>query len=195
MKRLLRSVMRKTVWVLGVVWKPLLGVLAFAAVVVMGYRWLSLQATASAEPVPASQGWRYLGEGTVEATEVNVSSKIPGRIASLGVEEGDDVRQGEVVAVLESEEISAKVRQAQAGLQATDAQMEQARLAVEWEALRAEDTDATGESAAEAARAKWEMAQNGHAPKRYDRQSKQWKRQGRSSWWRRKRGADWKRHG
>ncbi|GIV19360.1 MAG: membrane protein [Armatimonadota bacterium] len=164
MKRLLRSLMRKTVWVLGVVWKPLLGVLAFAAVVVMGYRWLSLQATASAEPVPASQGWRYLGEGTVEATEINVSSKIPGRIASLGVEEGDHVRQGEVVAVLESEEISAKVRQAQAGLQATDAQMEQARLAVELEALRAEDQVRQAKAALEAARAKWEMAQNGARP-------------------------------
>ncbi len=164
MKQLLQRFTRKTVLVLRVVWKPLLGLVAFAVVVVIGYRWLTLQATASAEPVPAVQGWRYLGEGAVEATEVNVSSKIPGRIAEISVDEGDPVRQGQVVAVLESEEISAKVRQAQAGLQATDAQMEQARLAVELEALRAEDQVRQAKAALEAARAKWEMAQNGARP-------------------------------
>lgn len=164
MKQLLQRFTRKTVLVLRVVWKPLLGLVAFAVAVVIGYRWLTLQATASAEPVPAVQGWRYLGEGAVEATEVNVSSKIPGRIAEISVDEGDPVRQGEVVAVLESEEISAKVRQAQAGLQATDAQMEQARLAVELEALRAEDQVRQAKAALEAARAKWEMAQNGARP-------------------------------
>jgi HlyD family secretion protein len=164
MKQLLQRWMKSAARILGVVWKPLLGLVFFSMVVTMGYRWLSLQATASAEPVPAAQGWRYLGEGAVEATEVNVSSKIPGRIASLSVDEGDPVRQGEVIAVLESEEISAKVRQAQAGLQATDAQMEQARLAVELEALRTEDQVRQAKAALEAARAKWEMAQNGARP-------------------------------
>jgi len=164
MKQLLQRWMKSAARILGVVWKPLLGLVFFSMVVTMGYRWLSLQATASAEPVPAAQGWRYLGEGAVEATEVNVSSKIPGRIASLSVDEGDPVRQGEVIAVLESEEISAKVRQAQAGLQATDAQMEQARLAVELEALRTEDQVRQAKAALEAARAKWEMAQNGPRP-------------------------------
>jgi HlyD family secretion protein len=164
MKQLLQRWMKSAARILGVVWKPLLGLVFFSMVVTMGYRWLSLQATASAEPVPAAQGWRYLGEGAVEATEVNVSSKIPGRIASLSVDEGDPVRQGDVIAVLESEEISAKVRQAQAGLQATDAQMEQARLAVELEALRTEDQVRQAKAALEAARAKWEMAQNGARP-------------------------------
>jgi len=164
MKQLLQRWMKSAARILGVVWKPLLGLVFFSMVVTMGYRWLSLQAKASAEPVPAAQGWRYFGEGAVEATEVNVSSKIPGRIASLSVDEGDPVRQGEVIAVLESEEISAKVRQAQAGLQATDAQMEQARLAVELEALRTEDQVRQAKAALEAARAKWEMAQNGARP-------------------------------
>jgi multidrug resistance efflux pump len=164
MKQLLQRWMKSAARILGVVWKPLLGLVFFSVVVTMGYRWLSLQAKASAEPVPAAQGWRYFGEGAVEAAEVNVSSKIPGRIASLSVDEGDPVRQGEVIAVLESEEISAKVRQAQAGLQATDAQMEQARLAVELEALRTEDQVRQAKAALEAARAKWEMAQNGARP-------------------------------
>ena len=164
MKQLLQRWMKSAARILGVVWKPLVGLVVFGVVVTMGYRWLSLQAKASAEPVPAAPGWRYLGEGVVEATEVNLSSKIPGRIASICVDEGDPVRRGQVIAVLESEEISAKVRQAQAGLQATDAQLEQARLAVQLEALRTEDQVRQAKAALEAARAKWEMAQNGARP-------------------------------
>ncbi|MCS6949854.1 MAG: HlyD family efflux transporter periplasmic adaptor subunit [Armatimonadota bacterium] len=155
---------RKALALLGVVWKPLVGVAVFSAVVLTGYRWLSAQAKANAERPSAASGWLYLGEGAVEATEVNLSAKIPGRIASIYVDEGERVRRGEVVVVLESEEIDAKVRQAQAGLEATDAQLEQARLAVQMEALRAEDQVRQAKASVEAARARWEMAQNGARP-------------------------------
>lgn len=164
MKRAMQRGWRWTVQIGATVWKPLLGIVLFTAMVLAGYRWLSAQATANSERPTTASGWRYLGEGAVEATEVNLSAKIPGRIALIGVEEGDRVRRGEVVVVLESEEIDAKVRQAQAGLQATDAQLEQARLAVQLEALRAEDQVRQARAAVEAARAKWEMAQNGARP-------------------------------
>ena len=36
--------------------------------------------------------------GTVDANEVVVSSKIPGRIQTLTVEEGQDVKAGELIA-------------------------------------------------------------------------------------------------
>ncbi len=123
-----------------------------------------MQATASVELEAPQNGWQYLGEGTVEATEVNVSSKLLGRIAVLKAEEGVRVKQRDVLAFLESEEISAKARQAQAGLQATDAQIEQARLAVELEALRAGDQVRQAKLALDAARARSQMAQNGVRP-------------------------------
>lgn len=45
--------------------------------------------------------------GTVDANEVLVSAKIPGRIEKLNVEEGQTVKAGDLVAVVESEDLSA----------------------------------------------------------------------------------------
>jgi multidrug resistance efflux pump len=45
--------------------------------------------------------------GTVDANEVLVSSKIPGRIQALNVDEGDTVQAGQPIAVIESEDLQA----------------------------------------------------------------------------------------
>ena len=45
--------------------------------------------------------------GTVDANEVVVSSRIPGRIQTLNVDEGDDVKAGELIATIESEDLAA----------------------------------------------------------------------------------------
>src|SRR5206468_1175364 len=42
---------------------------------------------------------------TVDANEVEVSSRIPGRIQTLKVEEGQDVKAGDLIAVIESEDL------------------------------------------------------------------------------------------
>ncbi|HEX4028964.1 MAG TPA: efflux RND transporter periplasmic adaptor subunit [Terracidiphilus sp.] len=52
--------------------------------------------------------------GTVDANEVVVSSKIPGRIQSLTVQEGEPVKAGELIAVIESEDLQAQLTAAQA---------------------------------------------------------------------------------
>ncbi len=52
--------------------------------------------------------------GTVDANEVVVSSKIPGRIETLTVEEGQQVQAGELIAVLESEDLQAAWKAAEA---------------------------------------------------------------------------------
>ncbi len=52
--------------------------------------------------------------GTVDANEVVVSSKIPGRIQTLTVEEGQDVKAGELIAVIESEDLQAALKAAEA---------------------------------------------------------------------------------
>ncbi|MGB0082803.1 MAG: efflux RND transporter periplasmic adaptor subunit [Terracidiphilus sp.] len=51
--------------------------------------------------------------GTVDANEVIVSSKIPGRIQTLTVEEGQDVTQGELIAVIESQDLQAAMKAAE----------------------------------------------------------------------------------
>ena len=45
--------------------------------------------------------------GTVDANEVVVSSRIPGRIQTLAVDEGDDVQAGQPIATIESEDLAA----------------------------------------------------------------------------------------
>ena len=45
--------------------------------------------------------------GTVDANEVLVSAKIPGRIETLTVDEGQTVKAGQLVAVIESEDLKA----------------------------------------------------------------------------------------
>ena len=52
--------------------------------------------------------------GTVDANEVEVSSRIPGRIQTLTVEEGQDVKAGQVIAVIESEDLEAALKAAEA---------------------------------------------------------------------------------
>ncbi len=52
--------------------------------------------------------------GTVDANEVVVSSKIPGRIQTLTVEEGQDVKAGELIATIESDDLAAAAKAAEA---------------------------------------------------------------------------------
>jgi HlyD family secretion protein len=52
--------------------------------------------------------------GTVDANEVIVSSKIPGRIEKLTVDEGQKVNAGELIAVIESEDLTAAYKAAHA---------------------------------------------------------------------------------
>ena len=52
--------------------------------------------------------------GRIEATEVEVSAKYPGRLATLTVNEGDEVTAGQVVATISSPETEAQLRSAQA---------------------------------------------------------------------------------
>ena len=51
-------------------------------------------------------------QGEVEVTEYRVSSKVPGRILELRVKEGDYVRVGDTLAVLDAPEVQAKKAQA-----------------------------------------------------------------------------------
>ncbi len=52
--------------------------------------------------------------GRLEATEVDVAAKYPGRLASVTVNEGDEVTAGQVVATIASPETEAQLRAAQA---------------------------------------------------------------------------------
>src|SRR5271167_2323726 len=52
--------------------------------------------------------------GRIEATQVDVAAKYPGRLATVAVNEGDEVTAGQVVATISSPETEAQLRGAQA---------------------------------------------------------------------------------
>jgi HlyD family secretion protein len=54
--------------------------------------------------------------GRIESTEVDVSSKYAGRLESVMVDEGDDVKVGQVIARIDSPEYQAQLRTAQANV-------------------------------------------------------------------------------
>ncbi len=65
-------------------------------------------------------------QGEVEATQIRVSSKIAGRIDSLHVKEGATVNKGDVLVSIESPELDAKLKQAEAAKKAAQAQKNKA---------------------------------------------------------------------
>lgn len=54
--------------------------------------------------------------GEVESTEIDVSVKIPGRIAEISVHEGDTVKKGDILGRLQSREMEAKLQTVQAAM-------------------------------------------------------------------------------
>lgn len=57
------------------------------------------------------------GNGRVEAVEIDIDSKVPGRILDILVDEGDFVSAGQVLARMDSYDLDAQLRGAQADLQ------------------------------------------------------------------------------
>lgn len=73
-------------------------------------------------------GWKYMhsdglgegfagGNGRIEATEIDIAAKLAGRIDDILVQEGDFVKQGQVLAVMQTNVLEAQLHEAQAKLQ------------------------------------------------------------------------------
>lgn len=61
----------------------------------------------------------------VAAHKIQVASKVLGRVAWIGVDKGDKVREGQVIARLEDEEYKAQLQQARGRLQALEARLKE----------------------------------------------------------------------
>ena len=67
------------------------------------------------------------GNGRIEAVEINVSAKAPGRVKDILVREGELVTAGQVVALMDTEVLGAEHRQAEAQLKQAESGVETAR--------------------------------------------------------------------
>jgi HlyD family secretion protein len=69
--------------------------------------------------VPLAAGFAS-GNGRIESTEIDIATKLPGRLAEVLAREGDSVAEGQVVGRMDTKSLEAKLRQA-------EAQVDQAR--------------------------------------------------------------------
>jgi HlyD family secretion protein len=67
------------------------------------------------------------GNGRIEAVEIDVSAKTPGRVKDILVREGELVTAGQVVALMDTEVLEAQHRQAEAQLKQAESGVETAR--------------------------------------------------------------------
>lgn len=89
-------------------------------------------------------------QGTVECTTYKASSKIAGRIEEMKVQEGERVEKGQLLYVLSTPELDAKLQQAEAVKQAATAMDRKALTGARWQQV-------------DAARNMWQKAQAGKA--------------------------------
>ncbi|MBP3512185.1 MAG: biotin/lipoyl-binding protein [Prevotella sp.] len=75
-------------------------------------------------------------QGQVEVTEYRVSSKVPGRILELRVKEGDFVRAGDTLAIIDAPDVRAKMEQARGAESAASALDAMARAGARAEQVR-----------------------------------------------------------
>ncbi len=78
---------------------------------------------------------QYL-QGQVEARQINVAPKVPGKVKKIYVKEGDFVQEGDLLLELESTEIDAKMAQAQAAKSAAKAQESKAQAGARTEQIQ-----------------------------------------------------------
>ncbi|MBV8464629.1 MAG: efflux RND transporter periplasmic adaptor subunit [Burkholderiales bacterium] len=102
-----------------------------AAVVLIGI--LRAGAAVSVETTKVTQAWPSSAVSDITATgyvvaqkKASIASKGTGRLEWLGVREGSVVKEGEIIARLESADLKAQVAQAKAGVESAKAQVQKA---------------------------------------------------------------------
>jgi len=100
-------------------------------------------------------------QGEVEATQIKVASKLVGRIDSLAVKKGDEIRSGMLLFTISSPELEAKFSQASAVRQAAGAQRDKAFNGAQKEDIQAAyNSWQTALAAAEFAKKTYSRIQN-----------------------------------
>jgi len=122
---------------------------------------IALAVVAWIELKPSGYGDGFVsGNGRIEATEINVATKLGGRVARILVDEGDFVDTGDVLAEMDTTTLQAQLQQAQAQSRQAENAIQTAQALVS----QRESEHATAE-----ALLLQRQAESNAAQKRYDR--------------------------
>ena len=94
-----------------------------AGVIVVGY--FVYQWWRSQQPAPLPEGI-VVGNGRIEAVQVDVATKFAGRLAEVSVHEGDLVEPNQIIARMDTSELDASLAQSQARLAEVEQSIDQA---------------------------------------------------------------------
>lgn len=100
--------------------RPLAALIALTVAGIGGWAWWS----ASLRQLPPGIVW---GNGRIEADEIDISTKFPGRIAEMLADEGDMVTAGQVVARMDTRDLEASLLKAEAQIRQAQKTLETAR--------------------------------------------------------------------
>lgn len=91
----------------------------------------------------AGVGWKFWNSGkeegvlrfsgNIELTEVTLSFKAPGRLVELNVEEGGEVKAGQILARLDQTELERGLEREQAGVRLAETMLAQVRTGIEFQ--------------------------------------------------------------
>ena len=87
-----------------------------------GYWWLHARPS-----LPPGIAW---GNGRLEADEIDIATKFAGRIAKLSADEGDLVKAGQVVAVMDTRDLEASLKKSEAVVHQAQQTIETAKAAL-----------------------------------------------------------------
>jgi HlyD family secretion protein len=108
------------------IWKRLVLRIALALIAIAavagggGYYWWRQ----SLERLPAGI---VSGNGRIEADQIDISTKFAGRVATLRVDEGDMVKSGQVMARMDTKDLEASLKRAEAQVQLSQRAIEESR--------------------------------------------------------------------
>ena len=112
----------------------------------------------------AHQGARILVSGNIEATTVDVSFKIPGKIEKLLVEEGDPIKEGQLIAVLENKDLLAQKAKGEASLEAAQSRLPALQKNIEFQEKASNQEISQAEAALQAAESRFQQLLSGSRP-------------------------------
>jgi HlyD family secretion protein len=123
--------------------------------------------------------------GRIEGDDSAISPKTSGRIREISVREGDEVKAGAVIALLDDEQVRAREQQAEAAVRQADArvratrqqisilveQLRQSQLAVDYAKTDAQGRVSEAEGRLAAAEAQLAQAEANHAQAKWDHEA------------------------